>query len=290
VLKKEKFECSAVLNWCEIELTNFCWLDCFWCVRKELNQFWYINFTILKKIINFIKSKNYTEIVLSGLWDIFLNKELYKFIDYIFENFPDINIYIMTKWQSISKKDIDKILLYKKNNFNLNLTFSVFSLNTKEYENITWWGDLKKLIKIIKYSYIKKINFSFEFLLNKNNILGIKKYIYFTKLFQKEFIYSIPHNWWGSLVKDIYNKLYNYDILKNITTKRKKWEICEAFIWDYLFFDYLWNIYKCGLKRFDNSLLLWNINTIESEKDFKKIDYKNCINCSYYKLKTKVKL
>jgi len=287
-MQNKKFECSAVLNWCEIELTNYCWLDCFGCIRKESNSFWYLDFFILKKIIKLIKNKKYSEIVLSGLWDVFLHKQLYIFIDYIFYELPNIKIYIMTKWQSVKKKDIDKILTYKNNWFNLWLTYSIFSLSELEYEKITGWWSLNNLVEIIKYSYDKKINFSFEFLINNNNIYYIEKYKKFCSIFSKDFFYSIPHNWWWNLNKLIYNKLFDKKILNNIIKKRKEWEKCEAFIWKYLFFDYSWNIYKCWLQRFSNNLFLWNINNIKSEKDFIKINYNKCEKCSYFNYKTKI--
>jgi len=97
-MQTEKFECSAVLNWCEIELTNYCWLDCFWCIRKQSTSFLYITLNTIKNIVKFIKGKKYTEIVLSGLWDVFLHKDLYEIIDYIFYEMPSVKIYIMTKW------------------------------------------------------------------------------------------------------------------------------------------------------------------------------------------------
>ncbi len=282
------FECSAVLNWIEIELTNYCWLDCFWCIRKQNKQFWYLDFEILKKIILFIKNKNYKEIVLSWLWDVFLHKELYKFIDYIFKELSTIKIYIMTKWQSIKKKDIDKFLDYKDKWFNLWLTFSIFSLNKQEYKIITGWWNLNNLLSIIKESYNQKINFSFEFLLNKNNIKYIDKFKQFCNIFNKKFFYSIPHNWWWNLKKEKYYNIFWEKELLNYLHIRKKGEICEAFERAYLFFDYKGNIYKCWLKRFDKNLYLWNINNIKKlRENINNLDYRKCSNCSYFKYKTK---
>ncbi len=191
--KKNIFECSAVINWCEIELTNHCYLDCIWCIRKECNDFWFMTFDIFKSVINNVEKIWYEEIVLSWLGDVFLHKDLYTFIDYIFFKIPNIKIYIMTKWQTLSIQDIDRFLEYKNNWFNIGLTFSIFSLSKKVYTSVTWWWNLVNLLDIIKYSYNKKINFSFEFLINKNNINSINNFKKFTKLFWKEFMYSIPH-------------------------------------------------------------------------------------------------
>jgi hypothetical protein len=284
----KKFECSAVLNWVEIELTNYCWLDCFWCIRKQCKNFWFLNFNTFKKIIFFIEKSNYKEIVLSGLWDVFLHKDLYNFIEYIFDILPNIKVYIMTKGQKIKKDDINRILKINKKWFNVWLTFSIFSLNKNEYFKLTWWWNLEKLLKIIKYSYEKQINFSFEFLLNKNNISSIEKYKKFSTLFKKEFFYSIPHNWGWNLKKEKYYSIFWEKELLSYLDIRKKGEVCEAFERAYLFFDYKGNIYKCWLKRFDKNLYLWNINNIKNlRENINNLDYSKCSNCSYFKYKTK---
>jgi len=289
IIDKKRYECSAVLNWCEIELTNYCWLDCIWCIRRQCANFGFLEMDILIKIIDFVKKQWYSEIVLSWLWDVFLHKELYKFVDYIFELLPNIKIYIMTKWQSLKNEDIDKLSEYKKNWFNIWITFSIFSLNKELYRVITWWWNLDELLKLIKYSNQKLINFSFEFLLTKNNIKNIDSYKKFSELFWKEFMYSIPHNWGWSLNNIIYNEIFDSKLLNLYIENRKKSDICEAFDWRYLFFDYNWNIYKCWFKRLDKELFLGNI---WNNLDFIDIDSKNylkiCNNCSFFHYKTRI--
>lgn len=289
--KVEKFECSAVLKWAEIEFTNFCWLDCIWCIRKESEEFWFINEIVLEKIIFFIKKHNFKEIVISGLWDTFLHKKLYIFLEKIFQEIPDIFIYIMTKGQSINKKDIGEISKFKKKWYNLWITFSIFSLKNEEYKTKTWWWNLENLLEIIKYSHLQNINFSFEFFIDKNNIIFFDKFKKFSKIFWKDFYYTIPHNWWWKLSENIYKNLFDDEKLKDITIKRKNWEICEAFSSNYIFFDFLWNMYKCWLKRKNKELFLGNISENYNknlEKIFEKLDYSVCKNCSYYHYKTKL--
>lgn len=289
--KLEKFECSAVLKGVEIEFTNFCSLDCIWCIRKQSLKFGFMEEKTLDKIIFFIRKYNYKEIVISGLWDVFLHKNLYIFLEKIFLEIPEISVYIMTKWQKVEKQDIDQILKFKERWNKLNLTFSIFSLRKDEYKDKTWWWSLEKLLEIIKYSQQKNIDFSFEFFIDVHNIIYIEQFKKFVKIFWKEFFYTIPHNWWWKLSENIYKNLFDKKILENITEKRKKLEFCEAFSWNYIFFDFEWKMYKCWLKRQEESLFLGEISKDYNknlEELFEKLDYKRCVNCSYYQFKTKL--
>lgn len=291
MIKNNIFECSAVLNWVEIEFTNFCGLDCVWCIRKKSKKFWFIKEETLEKIIFFINQNNFQEIVISGLWDTFLHRNLYIFLEKIFLEIPDISIYIMTKWQTIQKIDIDNIFDFKNKWYNLWITFSIFSLKKDEYKNKTWWWNLDNLLEIIKYAFDKRINFSFEFFIDIYNIIYIEKFKKFSFIFWKEFFYTIPHNWWWNLPEKIYNNLFDEKILEKITMKREKLELCEAFSWNYIFFDFEGNMYKCWLKRDEKSLFLWNIMKDYDKKLenlFQKLNYNNCKNCSYYQFKTKL--
>lgn len=281
------FECSAVMHWCEIELTNLCGLNCFWCVRKQSKKFWFMTLDTFKRIIHFIKKEDYNEIVLSWLWDVFLHTHLYNFLDILFQELPKIQVYIMSKWQSLTWKDIDVIKKYNLKWYNLWITFSIFSLKNKEYMKITWWWDLSRLIGLIRYSQKVWINFNFEFLIDRKNILYSGQFRKFSAVFQKTFHYSIPHNWWWYLEEKIYNQLFDKKILSSFIEKRKKWDICEAFSSKYLFFDYLGNVYKCWLNRFSDALFLWNSKSFSKEK-IKKLRYNSCSTCSYFHYKTKV--
>jgi hypothetical protein len=282
-----KFECSAVLCWCEIELTNYCQLDCFWCIRKQSKEYGFMSKEDLEKIINFISKNWYQEIVLSWLWDSFLHKELYIFLDYIFLKDPWIRVYIMTKWQSINYSDIDKFLFYKQNWFNVGLTFSIFSLNEKKYYKTTWWWNLQNLLNIIKYSNEKKINFNFEFFIDNNNIKNISSFKKFAEIFSKSFHYSIPHNWWWNLDNIKYERFFSNTKLYKLIQYRDINNVCEVFKWKYLFFDFKWWIFKCWLNRFNNEFYLGNIKD-DLTSYYNNIDYNNCKNCSYYYYKTKL--
>lgn len=284
----KNFECSAVLEGCEIEFTNFCGLDCFGCVRKESQSFGFLDFETLKQIVSVIQKKWYSQIVLSWLWDVFLHKNFYAFVDYIFDTIPDIYVYVMTKGQSVQKKDIDTFVKYKERGQRLDICYSIFSLDEKKYKDITWGGDIHHLLEIVKYSHEKNINFNFEFFLDKNNISHIKSFQKFAKVFWKDFHYTIPHNWGGRLKKEKYEKIFDENILESIMLRREPGEICEAFAGEYVFFDYLGDIYKCGLKRHEKHLYLWNISHAQDNLSFEALAYNTCKNCSYYQYKTNI--
>jgi len=281
------FECSAVEKGCEIEITNHCGLDCFGCVRKDSVNFWFLNRETLVEILEYIRDKDYQEIVLSGLGDVFLHKELYQLIDMIFESYPNIRIYIMTKWQTVTIQDIGIIKKYNQQGKNIGLTFSIFSLKADEYKKVTGWGNLEYLLDIIKASFQNKIHFNFEFFIDKKTILHVESFRKFASVFWKQFHYTVPHNWWGKLSHTNYKRIFDKKLLSDYVDVRSQWDICEAFSWDYLFFDYSWSVYKCWLKRDSQDLYLGNISQQKDMKNVSQLDYSTCKSCSYYLYKTK---
>jgi MoaA/NifB/PqqE/SkfB family radical SAM enzyme len=288
-MTKDNFECSAVLNGIEIELTNYCWLDCSSCIRKQSQNFWFLEFDTLKNIINFSVDRWDKEIVLSGLWDVFLHKDLYKYIEYIFERLPKSQVYIMTKWQEVTLEDIEKIKEFNNKWYNLNITYSIYSLHPKKYTKLTWGWKLDDIINAIKLSHKYNINFNFEFLLSNSNVSEIDHYKDFSKLFWKSFHYSIPHNWGGTLDKAIYKEIFNNDILWNYIDDLASNDKCIAFTSEYLFFTYSWEIHKCSIARWSRKFYLWDINKDSKiSKSISELNYKNCNSCTYSKYKTKL--
>jgi len=241
----------------------------------------------LENICDYINEKKYSQIVISWLGDAFLHKNFYEYIDYIFSRFPRIFIYVMTKWQSLKKSDILKFQNYKQAGYNLNMTFSIFSLEEKKYYETTGGWSLKDLLNMISFSHQSNINYNFEFFLDIGNVNFIPQYKKLCDLFWKGFHYSIPHNWAWKLTKDIYETMFDADILEKIVQKRRKGEKCEVFATDYVIFDYKWDVYKCWLKRMSKDLYIGNINSWE-KLDYSKLDYTTCSNCSYFTYKTKI--
>ncbi len=289
-IKQEQFECSAVTRWIEIELTNYCWMWCIVCPRKQMQNFWFMDFNTFKKIVELVKKWNYEEIMICGLWDAFLHKDLFKFIDYLFEKLPKINLFFMTKWQAITDIHLKKLLEYKNKGFNVSLTFSVFSLNKKIFNYLTWWDFYDNFIKMLLKVHKLKINYSLEFMLSTLTLWELEKFKVFAKSLNKDFWISLVHNWAGSIWKEIHKSLFDIKKLDWFYEKRKKEDICEVMKYDYLFIDYQWDAYQCSLNYSRNYWKLGSIleNSLENLLNKKNnLDYtKNCENCFYFNYKT----
>ena len=122
--KTNVFECSAVVRGIEIELTSYCWMNCLVCARWDLDSYNYITRDNFKKIIELLKEGNYSEVMVCWLWDAFLHSEINDFMEILFKELPSINLFFMTKWQSIKDNHLDKILDLKNRWHNVSLTFS----------------------------------------------------------------------------------------------------------------------------------------------------------------------
>ena len=95
--KENVFECSAVTRGIEIELTSYCGMKCLVCAREELEQHTFLSEDNFKKIVDLLEEGAYEEVMVCGLGDAFLHKEVNTFMDYLFSRLPDINLFFMTK-------------------------------------------------------------------------------------------------------------------------------------------------------------------------------------------------
>ena len=156
--KENVFECSAVTKWIEIELTSYCWMNCLVCARWSLESYSFLSFENFKKIVDLRMEWNYDEIMVCWLGDAFIHENINEFMEYLFEKMPNINLFFMTKWLAIKDIRLDRLTDLKKRWFNLSLTFSVFSLEVKMYNYLTWWNFYKHLIEILNKVNKMKIN------------------------------------------------------------------------------------------------------------------------------------
>ncbi len=288
--KENVFECSAVTKWIEIELTNYCWMDCIVCARKNLEQYSFLSFKNFKKIISLVREWNYTEIMVCWLGDAFLHKEINDFMEYLFLKLPNINLFFMTKWLAINISHLNKILELKNRWFNVSLTFSIFSLEEKMYNYLTWWNFYKSFIKTLNKVHKMKINYSMEFMLSLLTINELEKFKIFSKNLKKDFGISLVHNWGWKIKENIHKKMFDEKKLKWHFIKRWKKDICEVMKYDYLYINSLWEVFQCSLNEIDKVWLLWKIweyNLKEFLNKKKKINYKEaCSICFYYNYKT----
>lgn len=288
--KENVFECSAVTKWIEIELTSYCGMNCLVCARWSLESYSFLSFENFKKIVDLRMEWNYDEIMVCWLGDAFIHENINEFMEYLFEKMPNINLFFMTKWLAIKDKHLDKLSDLKKRWFNVSLTFSVFSLEEKMYNYLTWWNFYKHFIEILNKVNKMNINYSMEFMLSVLTLWELKKFKKFANSLNKDYWISLVHNWWWKIPETIHSKLFDEEILKWHYIKRVSWDICEVMKYDYLYIDSNWWVFQCSLNEIDRTGYLWQIWE-SSLKDFldkkSKIDYKKaCLNCFYYNYKT----
>lgn len=288
--KDNVFECSAVTRWIEIELTSYCWMNCIVCARDQLKQYGFISTENFQKIISLLKEWNYSEIMVCWLGDAFIHEKVNEFMEYLFKEIPGINLFFMTKWLAITDTHLEKILDLNKRWFNVSLTFSVFSLDEKMYNYLTWWNFYKNFIQVLNKANKMKINYSMEFMLSVLNLWELEKFKKFAKSLWKDYWVSLVHNWWGKISEEIHKKMFDENILKWHYIKRNSSDICEVMKYDYLYINSFWEVFQCSLNEIDRTWYLWklwefSLNEFLEKK--KKINYKEaCKKCFYYNYKT----
>lgn len=288
--KDNVFECSAVTRWLEIELTSYCWMNCIVCARGDLEQYSFLSLENFQNIIELLKEWDYQEVMVCWLWDAFIHKQVNEFMEYLFQELPEINLFFMTKWLAITDSHLEKILDLKNRGFNVSLTFSVFSLEEKMYNHLTGWDFYKHFITVLNKAHKMKINYSMEFMLSVLNLWELDKFKKFANNLWKDYGISLVHNWGWRIADSIHKKMFDEEKLKGHYIKREKWDICEVMKYDYLYIDWFWDVFQCSLNEIDRTWYLWKIweHTLEEflEKK-KKIDYKSaCEKCFYYNYKT----
>lgn len=288
--KDNVFECSAVTRWIEIEITNYCTMSCLVCPRKQLKSFSFLSFDNFKKVVSLLKEWNYEEIMVCWLWDAFLHKEINEFMEYLFKEIPTINLFFMTKWWAINDNHLEKILDLKKRGFNVSLTFSVFSLEEKLYNKLTWWNFFSSFINLLKKADKMKINYSMEFMLSLLNIEELNKFKKLAESLNKDYWISLVHNWGWKIEEKIHKKFFNKKDLKGYYTQRNKDDICEVMKYDYLYIDSNWWVHQCSLNSMYKDWYLgdlWQYSLKEFLERKNNVDYKKlCNKCFYFNYKT----
>jgi len=288
--KENVFECSAVTRWIEIEITNYCSMNCLVCPRKKIKKFEFLSFENFKKIVSLLKEWSYKEVMVCWLWDAFLHKELNDFMEYLFSEIPDINLFFMTKWQSINENHLEKILELKNKWFNVSITFSVFSLDEKIYNYLTWWNFYKTFIEVLNKVNKININYSMEFMLSALTLNELEKFKKFAKDLNKDYWISLVHNWAWEIDKKLHEKLFSEEKLAWYYIKRKDEDICEVMKYDYLYINSLWEVFQCSLNELERKWYLWilweyNLKQFLDKKN--GLIYKTlCEKCFYYNYKT----
>ena len=288
--KDNVFECSAVTKGLEIELTSYCGMNCIVCARWDLEQYSFLSFENFKKIVEMLKEGNYEEVMVCGLWDAFIHKQVNEFMEYLFQELPDINLFFMTKGLAIKEEHLLKIKELKQRGFNVSLTFSVFSLEEKMYNYLTGWDFYKNFIQVLNKAHKMQINYSLEFMLSVLTLSELDTFKVFANKLWKDYGISLVHNWWGRIPDAIHKKMFDEDKLKGHYIKRKTGDICEVMKYDYLYIDSFWDVFQCSLNEIDRTWFLWKLWEYSLEKFLEKkkqINYKEaCESCFYHNYKT----
>jgi len=288
--KDNVFECSAVTKWIEIEITSHCGLKCLVCAREDLESYHFMGLDTFKDIISLVKGKWYEEVMVCGLWDAFLHKDLCIFMDYLFQELPDINLFFMTKGQAITKYHLEYIKDLNERWYNVSLTFSVFSVTEKMYNYLTWGKNYQRFMDIITLAHNMKVNYSMEFLLSVLTLNELPKFKSLAEKLGKDYGVSLVHNWGWKLSQWLHEKLFDEKKLEGYYVKRWKWDICEVMKYDYLYFNALGEVFQCSLNEIDRVWYLWKIWEYSLEEFLERkrsINYKQaCDSCFYYNYKT----
>ncbi len=288
--KENNFECSAVNKWIEIELTNYCWLNCLICPRNSVKNLSFLNFIDFKKIVSLLKIWNYKELIVWWLWDAFLHKNLNKFLIHLFSEIPDIKLIFMTKGVSIPKKYLGMIGDFKNKWFSITLTFSIFSLDEKLYNYMTWWNNFIRFKKTFDIVKNMNLDYSMEFLIFTLNLWEFNKFKKFSFIQNKDFHISLVHNWWWKIKKEIHKKFFCEKKLKNHLIKKQKWDICEVISSNYFYIDCHGKVFLCSVNCLEKNYI-WKLKDLELFDIYNKkwqIDYdKFCNKCFYYLYNTR---
>lgn len=289
--EKNVFECSAVTKWVEIELTSLCGFKCIICPREKLEAYHSMIFEDFKKVVALVAEGNYTEIMVCGLGDSFLHKQMGEFFEYLFEQLPDIKLFIMTKGQAIQDVHLEKLKSLQGRGYNVSLTFSVFSLNKQVYNYLTGGDYYDTFMSALKRVVALKLNYSLEFLISTLTVSELDGFKEFAKRIGKDdYGVSLVHNWSGEISSKIHKKLFDEGKLKNYYTKRSRDDICEVMKYDYLYIDAHGDVFQCSLNEISRKGFLGKLgdySLAEFLERKKALDYeKVCEGCFYLDYKT----
>lgn len=279
----------------ELELTNFCSLECKYCINKNLEKKWFIEEKNFLKILDyiFINRENILYLNLSWVGDIFLHPKINNFLIEIIKKFrwTGFKILLSTKWSFLTEQNIKILKKFWENNINLNISFGIFSMIPEIYDSFVnrKWSFEKTIRNIF---FIKKawISFSMELLLTNYSQNSIEIYKNFCQKLWVNPVFHNLHNFGGRI--DISGEKITF--AKSNCTFEENWDNENYFYENFSkcnfipFIDYNWNFNLCSLDSHSWNIL-FNFNDVEDEKyinlikKFPKYMGKNCENCSLNK-------
>lgn len=288
--KQNVFECSAVTQWLEIELTNHCGMRCMVCPREELTNLWFLSFENFQQIVALLKQWSYSEVMVCWLGDAFIHPEINNFMEYLFTELPKIKLFFMTKGGALQDKHLIKIKELKERGYNVTLTFSVFSLQKKVYNYLTGGEFYDHFIEKLHQAHTLQINYTLEFMLSTLTLGELQSFKNFAQKLNKDYWISLVHNWSGKIGEKLHKKLFDENILQWYYIKREANEVCEVMKYDYLYVDCHGDVFQCSLNEIGREGYLWKLGEYSLWEFLEKknqLDYKKmCENCFYFNYKT----
>jgi len=280
----------------EIELTNYCGLECVYCVNKDLTNKWYLEEgdydLFLDYVLNNINNILYVNI--AGIGDIFLHPNINNFLIKFIKTFKNTNIDVLLSTKGLTiGKSINLLKQFKENQINLNISIGLFSFNPDKHDEFTQRkGSFKNTLNSVLILKKEKLNFSLELLVSKYSISSLNQFMLFWKKLGTNTILHKPHNfWWRISLKDEdINEFWLKDFCDFSWKQDKKWKYYRDLTnCNFIpFVDIEWNFNLCSLSAHSWKELLYNLNNvwnffdnyIDLVENFKELIEKQCINCS----------
>ncbi len=275
----------------EIELTDFCSLQCESCVNPLLQNKGFISNKIYEDILEYIfqNKENILFINFSWIWDIFLHPKIIFLFDIFISKFKNtwIKVLIPTKWQSVKKDYFEIFEKMRKNGIYFNISVWLYSIRKDFYNRLTKSNTFDITMRFIKKLKKQNISFSLELLINKNTISEIPLFKKLANLLEVWYSLQWYHNFAG------HNKILE-SLGNNCTfSEDDNYWFKDFFCYFIPLFDSKWNIYTCSISWKNKNFLVWNISDLFVEfpkytklMDFIKSDFLSkdkCKNCSIYK-------
>lgn len=254
-----EIENSVVYQWIEVEFSNYCGMDCIICPNSNITEFSFISFENVQHIVELVKQGSYKEIMVAGVWDAFLHRDINMFMEYICTELPEVKLYFITKGQSLTESHLQKIADLKSRGYKISLTFSIFSLQKKTYNYMTGGDFFDIFMNILQKAHNLWVDYSLEFTLSVLTLHELEAFKKFADKLWKHFIISLIHNWWGRMSKSFHDKIFNEEKFRGYFVKRKKWNVCDIITHDYIYIDAFWKVSMCNIHQIDETVYLWQV-------------------------------
>lgn len=282
----------------EIELTDFCSLECICCPNRNFQDKWNISDENFYLSMDYVHDNlgNILFLDLCGVWDIFLHPKIDIYLEYLWKKFiwTNLEILIPTKWTIIKDSTLEILKQLKEEKINFNISIWFYSMRPKIHDKIAWWNSFQRTLSFIAKLQAFWIPFSLELLINKFSINELEYFYSFgNKLWVNYKIHNY-HNFWGSLEK---NDIFNYN------TKNYKFKCSfaddETYELDFYckytlpFVSKDWYLYSCShwwkQEKYKTEKISYLFKKFPKYQDLlnyiiqEKLNHKICKNCTYFK-------